>query len=308
MNKVGQVLASSGEILVWNNQCELLWPYTPKIIETYAVISDIVPQDSAEYDMKYYSNLDQGGMIAYFSASPGLCSGIWVEGNGKDIEQQIEEYKVDMPGYIDSYLELDINAIENTAIAGRYYFTPTEEGISEKFNTACRYLPPRTAKSGYMIYYTKPQQFKDHYIELTNIYDTPDGSVYPEYSRILYYKGNPVIRGTGYPDYYYGNVLVNSAKYDSVNNVYCNDLFAHSGELNGGFGWLDTEVSGLSTNSISSEYSAISGKWSGVSSDSGSLGNSSAAASQYIVESSYLWIPSETFLVYTGNDCRMILR
>lgn len=304
MNKVGQVLASSGEILVWNNQCELLWPYTPKKIEVYAVMSDIVPQDSAEYNAKYYSNLDQGGLIAYF-VSTRNGSGIWVEGDGKDIEQQIEEYKVDMPGYIDSYLQLDINALENTAIAETFWFTPKEAILSAAFDDAYRFLPPRTAKSGYMIYYTEPQQFKNHYIELTNFYETPySTTAYPQYSKILYYKGNPMVKHENWS----GNVLVNSAKYDSVNNLYCDYLYASPYEQNSGFKWLDTEVSGLYTNSISAEYSAISGKWHGVSSDSGSLGNSSAAASQYIVESAHPWSPSKTFTIYTGNDCRMILR
>ena len=306
MNKVGQVLESSGETLLWDNQCELLWPYTPKKIKVYAVMSDIVPQNSAEYNKKYYSNLDQGGLIAYFlSDTAAKSSGIWVEGDGKDIEQQIEEYKVDMPGYIDSYLQLDINALENTAISGRYGFSPKEDGLSGTFKWAYRYLPPRTAKSGYMIYYTEPQQFRNHYIELTNFYETPYSTIaYPQYSKILYYKGNPMVKRENWS----GNVLVNSAKYDSVNNLYCNSLYASPCEQNSGFKWLDTEVSGLYTNILSAEYSAISGKWHGVSSDSGSLGNSSAAASHYIVESAYPWSPSETFTIYTGNNCAMILR
>lgn len=242
-------------------------------VRAYAIVSDIVPQGSTQYDLKYYSNQNEGGLIAH-SWEFVPVSGYWFEGDADVILSK--NWQMNRAGGV----WINTADLADGVSCDYYYFETDEPNPSGGFIwPAKRFLPPRTAQSGYMVLlFDKDVPDNNIWaaidsayatIELSNQYRTANttaesAKVYPEYARILYYNSMPQ------PNYRYDhiNILTNCSRYDETDNCFAYNIQNDNlGEYRD-WTWMGNKIDTVSTNVIdkagnSNNVSAISAILSG---------------------------------------------
>lgn len=247
MTTINKSLAASGETLIYNHECELAWPV--ESIFAQQIISEIVPQDDYEYNQKYRDYDQQVVCTVYvidgWKKKSGYFtfddfSGVdcyWLEGDSACLEG----YNFSKPGgvWVD---------IEGLPKCDKFLYSPDEFTAMNEFTLetgqfityACRFLPPRTAKSGYFIAGGKIPGYSLHW-EFTNTYTgnktipegydgyvssspTNKGYTWPVGRDVIYCNSediNNVIPVTSYK--YDGSFTFNEFNYRTINNIYVKD-------------------------------------------------------------------------------------
>lgn len=224
-------------------------------VRAYAIVSDIVPQNSTQYDLKYYSTQNEGGLIAHSWESVPV-SGYWFEGDAGVILSK--NWQMNRAGGV----WINTADLSDGVSCDYYYFETDEPYPSAGFIwPSKRFLPPRTAQSGYMVLlFDKDVPDNKLYnaidsayatIELSNQYRTANttaesAKVYPEYARILYYNSMPQ------PNYRYDhiNILTNCSRYDETDNCFADNIQNDNlGEYRD-WTWMGDKIDTVSTNII----------------------------------------------------------
>lgn len=272
MPQVNSSFAASGETLVHNHECELMLP-GDNYIHAHQIVGEVVPQDDYEYKQKYQDTAQQVVCTLY----------VITEWNGI----KYCDFKYSDFSNVDCYwLEGDsarlsgcdfsnpngvwVN-ITNLPKCKKFLYKPTEftatlqtEYEYYPYTTyACRFLPPRTAKSGYFIAggeipgIPMRWEFTNTYTGNKSIPEGYDGSVssspsnpgytWPVGSDVIYCDTrdiNNVIPITSCDGG--ASFTFNEFNYRTINNIYVKDGLLKPADL--GNSYVSSYISGSSAN------------------------------------------------------------
>lgn len=272
MPQVNSSFAASGETLVHNHECELMLP-GDNYIHAHQIVGEIVPQDDYEYKQKYQDTAQQVVCTLY----------VITEWNGT----KYCDFKYSDFSNIDCYwLEGDSARLSECDFSGpngvwvnitnlpkckKFLYKPTEftatlqtEYHYYPYTTyACRFLPPRTAKSGYFIAggeipgVPMRWEFTNTYTGNKTIPEGYDGSVssspsnpgytWPVGSDVIYCDTrdiNNVIPITSCDGG--ASFTFNEFKYRTINNIYVKDGLLKPADV--GNSYVSSYISGSSAN------------------------------------------------------------
>lgn len=274
MPQVNSSFAASGETLVHNHECELMLP-GDNYIHAHQIVGEVVPQDDYEYKQKYQDTAQQVVCTLY----------VITEWNGtKYCDFKFSDFSnVDCywlegdSAYFSGYDFSNPNGVwidvTNLPKCKKFLYMPTEFTATKQpeyhyypYTTyACRFLPPRTAKSGYFIAggeipgVPMRWEFTNTYTGNKSIPDGYDGSVSsspsnPGYTwpvgRDVIYCNTTDISNVVPVTSYAGaaSFTFNEFNYRTINNIY-----VKSGLLN---------PADIGNSYVSSYISGSSGEWS----------------------------------------------
>lgn len=272
MPQVNSSFAASGETLVHNHECELILP-GDNYIHAHQIVGEVVPQDDYEYKQKYQDTAQQVVCTVYvitewngtkycdFKYSDfNNVDCYWLEGDSARLSE------CDFSGPSGVWVN-----ITNLPKCKKFLYMPTEFSAKEytaneflPYTTyACRFLPPRTAKSGYFIAggeipgvpmrweftntYTGNKTIPEGYDGYVSSSPENNGYTWPIGSDVIYCDTVDVNNCIPTTSYLGGqSYTFNEFNYRTINNIYVKNGYLNPNDL--GNSYVSSYISGSSAN------------------------------------------------------------